>query len=500
LVWKWEKIVATTTTTTTTTTTPAKQWVCDRTKNFLRGIKYSQIDLTTAGCQSAAGCAGNPVYGATNDMDAANAYCQERCTQDCVGYFFQKHQNGKEICGFYKSDMHAAGVEWVWDGHKTGSRVCERNKAVAGVTKISTGQCIDGNANIGTASTAAKAAGIVVGGGGLSTVERCRDDCRRQQEGGVECVGFTFYKIWGGCVLWNQEAISNGCNFRPLTRDGKKKCWLNTPEECDTYTVARVPMTTTKPGTPKPMKTCYSVGDPHVQTFAGGLFDTHNVGWKPFYAKGNLVIELNQQTQIPDSGGATVNIAIRYSTDGGDNFVTRSEGELLGPNKDESEMQFSDPNVKLTVGSPDVSAGLPTARRMYNVYVKTNEYDDAKGQCVEDQLRRRLREEENSGGVPYPANPLVTKEEAVKACAALGSQMHNCVTDVRMANNPKATAVITQVFVEVENVLKRLEPTTTTTTTTESPLQDFETNLLDNGSVMTVSFCVGVAVLTHMFV
>merc|ERR1712080_232417 len=92
----------------------------------------------------------------------------------------------------------------------------------------------------------------------------------------------------------------------------------------------------------------YSVGDPHVKTFVGGLFDTHRVGWKPFYAKGNLVIELNQQTQIPNSGGATINSAIRYSTDGGANWVTRSGGELLGPNKDQLEMQFSDPNVILT--------------------------------------------------------------------------------------------------------------------------------------------------------
>merc|ERR1711959_6859 len=245
---------------------------------------------------------------------------------------------------------------------------------VPGVTKISTGQCINGNANIGTSSPAAKAAGILVGGGGLSTVERCRDDCRKQQEAGIECFGFTFYKIWGGCVLWNQAAISNGCKFRPLTVGGKQKCWMNTPEECETYTVTRVfPMSTTKPGTPKPMKTCYSVGDPHVKTFVGGLFDTHRVGWKPFYAKGSLVIELNQQTQLPNNpGGATINSAIRYSTNGGTTWVMRTEGDLLGPNKDESEMQFSDPNVKLTVSSPDVSTGLPTARRMYNVYVTTN--------------------------------------------------------------------------------------------------------------------------------
>merc|ERR1711959_580401 len=227
------------------------------------------------------------------------------------------------------------------------------------------------------------------------------------------------------------------------------------------YTVTRVfPMSTTKPGTPKPMKTCYSVGDPHVKTFVGGLFDTHRVGWKPFYAKGNLVIELNQQTQLPNNpGGATINSAIRYSIDGGASWVTRSEGDLLGPAKDESEMQFDNPNVKLTVGSPDVSAGMPTARRMYNVYISTNDYDNAKGQCVEDQLRRRLRlaEEENSGGVPFPTNPKVTKEQAMQACHSLKSQKSNCITDVRMANDPKATSVVAQVFQEVEKVLKRLE-------------------------------------------
>merc|ERR1712080_120465 len=131
----------------------------------------------------------------------------------------------------------------------------------------------------------------------------------------------------------------------------------------------------------------------------------------------------------------------------------------------------------------------------------------AKGQCAEDELRRRLRlEKENSGGVPFPANPLVTKEEAMQACASLGSQMNNCVTDVRMANNPKATSVITQVFVEVENVLKRLKetPTTTksggddtTTTTTASP----STTTSSLSSTTTTSVCLSVfAMLTVLFI
>lgn len=217
------------------------------------------------------------------------------------------------------------------------------------------------------------------------------------------------------------------------------------------------------------------------------------------------MIELDQQTQIPgNTGGATVNSGIRYSVDGGTTWMTRTQGDLLGPNKDESEMQFSDPDVKLTVNSPDVSTALPTARRMYNVYVYTNEYDGARGQCVEDQLRRRLRQEDNSGGVPFPTNPLVTKEEATKACASLGSQMDNCVTDVRMANSPKATSVIAQVFVEVESVLKQIEETIAatesggddvTTTTTTSSDQTTGAVVVADATAVTIHMCVSMFVM-----
>lgn len=63
-----------------------------------------------------------------NDNDAAAAYCEQQCDerQGCIGFFYQKHTNGHEICGFYTTDMKAAGTDWVQHGHASGSRVCQR--------------------------------------------------------------------------------------------------------------------------------------------------------------------------------------------------------------------------------------------------------------------------------------------------------------------------------------------------------------------------------------
>merc|ERR1711998_703219 len=54
----------------------------------------------------------------------------ERCTatNGCTGFFFQRHGNGHEICGFYNSNMHGPGTKWVSHGHAAGSQICEVNK------------------------------------------------------------------------------------------------------------------------------------------------------------------------------------------------------------------------------------------------------------------------------------------------------------------------------------------------------------------------------------
>ena len=88
---------------------------CDDKVNFiLNGPSYSQISLTD-GCGTG-NCAGNPVYGGSNDNQKAVDYCQSKCGNDCQGFFFQKHNNGHEICGFYKNGMDKG--DRVWHGHQ----------------------------------------------------------------------------------------------------------------------------------------------------------------------------------------------------------------------------------------------------------------------------------------------------------------------------------------------------------------------------------------------
>merc|ERR1719456_184234 len=110
-------------------------WACDTTKNFIEGAGYSQISLTDH-CNAAGVCDANPIYttqGRANDNDAAVEYCKVQAQhRAAAGFFFQKHTNGHEICGFYTGDvMHGDGAAWVWHGHETG-QVCEVTEAVGG--------------------------------------------------------------------------------------------------------------------------------------------------------------------------------------------------------------------------------------------------------------------------------------------------------------------------------------------------------------------------------
>jgi hypothetical protein len=97
---------------------------CDTSNNFMLELPYRQIALTDY-CNSAGVCNNNPKYGTTNDNALALAYCQDRCATDisCTGLFFQQHNNGHEICGFYSSSL-APHVR-VHHGHKAG-QICEK--------------------------------------------------------------------------------------------------------------------------------------------------------------------------------------------------------------------------------------------------------------------------------------------------------------------------------------------------------------------------------------
>jgi hypothetical protein len=216
---------------------------------------------------------------------------------------------------------------------------------------------------------------------------------------------------------------------------------------------------TTKP--PKIPKTCYSVGDPHLKQFNGATFDSHSVGWKTLYAKGNLKIQLEQAKW--NTRGVAVNRAVRYSTNGGTTWdETVQDGKLLSSGVIKN---FNNPGVKLTVNSADYSRFTwAKVKRIYNVYVTTSEYDGATGQCTQGKLRRRLR---TSDGIEFPSgnDVKVSELQAKAACANLSEQKQNCETDLRMVNEPDVVVKMTKDFETVETVVRNLGTTTTTTTT-----------------------------------
>merc|ERR1740130_515465 len=98
-----------------TTKHSAPAYTCDTTKNFITGQRYSQIALTD-GCRNGV-CNANPKYGGANSPAKAIAYCKGQCNArtGCIGFFFQTHGNGHEICGFYTGRFTGAAQ---WHGHK----------------------------------------------------------------------------------------------------------------------------------------------------------------------------------------------------------------------------------------------------------------------------------------------------------------------------------------------------------------------------------------------
>ena len=123
-------------------------YVCDESINFILNVQYHQISLTD-GCSNNV-CNANPryvpEYATTNDMDAASEYCKARCNSAllfnqlsglgnansdcsiCTGFFFQRHTNGHEICGFYTIDLNDEKLDKIGHGHTPGSRVCIKKK------------------------------------------------------------------------------------------------------------------------------------------------------------------------------------------------------------------------------------------------------------------------------------------------------------------------------------------------------------------------------------
>lgn len=231
---------------------------------------------------------------------------------------------------------------------------------------------------------------------------------------------------------------------------------------------------------PPPKRTCYSVGDPHVKQFDDSKIDSHITGWRKLYKQGNLEIQA-EQAIWSKATGAAVNRAVRYSTDGGKTWDETIEGgKLLGLNGDSIYRYFGlnlPYETYLRVEKADYrTADSVKEKFLYNVYITTNTYlNSATGQCIEGILspvQRRLLE--GSGGVAFPTGDAVkvSKEEAEEACASLGAQKQNCITDMRLANDPAMKDLIKRDFVKVEETVQTLKrmgaPVKTTTTTTAS--------------------------------
>merc|ERR1711939_774978 len=271
----------------------------------------------------------------------------------------------------------------------------------------------------------------------------------------------------------------------PTTTPTTAATTTTTPTTTTTTTIAST--TTAAAKTPK---ICYSVGDPHVRKFNGFAFDSHAEGWKTLYAKDDLVIEL-EQAKWSTNTRAAINRAVRFSTNGGaslDHTLTNGQPHTV--------KHFASPNVRLTVKSSDFSRfSWATHKHIYNVFVTTSEYEGATGQCTQGKLRRRLDSSgDTSDGVAFPsgAEVKVSKEEAEEACAGLTEQKKNCVTDMRMMNEPDAIAKIREDFDTVEVTVKILE-VTSTMTTPSPPIQT--TKMVNSVTGADLCFTVMIAML-----
>merc|ERR1711939_286263 len=174
---------------------------------------------------------------------------------------------------------------------------------------------------------------------------------------------------------------------------------------------------------------------------------------------------------------------------------------------------FASHKVRLTVQSTDFSRfSWATHKHIYNVFVTTSEYEGATGQCTQGKLRRRLDSGDTSDGVAFPsgAEVKVSKEEAEEACAGLTEQKKNCVTDMRMMNEPDAIAKIREDFDTVEVTVKTLEVTTMVTssppiqiinltmTTPSPPIQT--TKIVNSVTGTDVCFTVMIAMLVIKYI
>lgn len=119
---------------------------CNTYHNFALNVEYKQIDLPkfdgrdefSEQCE-------------TNQVRHALRHCAAECADPdkrpgCTGFFFQKHQNSHEICGFYYTAVDSLNL--VKHGHQGCSQVCTLAPAPCASQKITGAvpgvDCVDG--------------------------------------------------------------------------------------------------------------------------------------------------------------------------------------------------------------------------------------------------------------------------------------------------------------------------------------------------------------------
>ena len=143
---------------------------CTTAYNFMPGA-YTQESLTDY-CPT---CYANPIYkkdmgqtyNSASHVDALAAaldYCKERCRNmpgGCSAFFFQKHSNGHEICGFYTDAVDLDNRKK--DGHQECSQFCTRQKYSLGEHKTRTSSpiCPPNSSIVTSADTCGQSAALL---------------------------------------------------------------------------------------------------------------------------------------------------------------------------------------------------------------------------------------------------------------------------------------------------------------------------------------------------
>lgn len=188
-------------------------------------------------------------------------------------------------------------------------------------------------------------------------------------------------------------------------------------------------------------KTCYSVMDPHFQTFSGDQFEFHEPGWQTLFQKGGFVVQTFHEEY--NGNGVAVNKQVRYYTPSSQGWLGGISGVTTWPGN----------SVTLTQGTEFLHLQAIPTRIGYNVYVRSNMEDNCCGLCCDKPPSTRPAQK-----VKFPTGKKVkvTKDQAQKACARLKRQRKNCITDLQMVNDPKAIANIVEAFKNVETTVMRL--------------------------------------------